>query len=206
VKSPKILNRIQPLSEHPQFYYNKSTYKYPKVNGVYIRDLHKMTELVFETGWERFSIPVAKLYEGVAIGNDNDSAQCSGTHLEVIAKADRLYTSCVIRDFKGGGKIGEMRLNRWEIYNGTYKDYHCTDSSFEVLDSQGYLAFGISYTESVLKPFVTIAGYFVHPDYILVFNPKIPRSSCFPKSSKNWERLAEAEIFNLKPSLESACD
>lgn len=183
--------------------YSVQKKKYPPLRGIYINGLSKMANLSFKVGTDVSTISVAPLYKGIDIlrpislcGND--------FHVGIAAINDRLFVSCSFSDLQTGDKIGEMRYNHWEIYNGKYSDFRCTDESFEVFDNKGYVAFSISYSKESGTPFVSIAGYLMSPNNVLVM-ARNGGSGCFPNSAEEKQK-AELKIYNIKSSLKPGCN
>jgi hypothetical protein len=207
ISSPAIPNNVSYEKITPTFFYNVKDYRYPLIKGIYIKDLHNMVELPLSIGSAEYvEFPMARINRGVNILEHwTDTTPCHDIQLILAAKDDRLYTSARFIDLDGTFEMGEINLNHWEVYNGKFLDYRCTDSSFELIDYRGYVAFNISYSQ-VPKPLVTINGYLVGPECVMVINSSARYWRGFNKPDSNWKLKAEKEIYKIPRALTSKCD
>ena len=208
VESPKISENKELENKKGEdtsrFYINEKTYTYPKIKGIYLKDLGNLPTLYFNFGTFVLGYSPEQLHNGITPFNGVVLGNCGPVNLEFIEKDDRLYVSCNFIDLDEN-KIGEMEFNHWKIYNDKFLDYHCNNTSFEITDFKGHVVFSISFRKNKSQPFVSIAGYLTNPDAIFVLNHETPYF-CIEKSDSNWKQKAEREIYKIRPIVKSECD
>lgn len=218
IQSPKLTAKaFAPLKDHPSFVFNTVGYHYPLIKGILIKELSKKNKrdwIGIKIGGYLVLSQIGSLYQGIDLLNPNYS-DCSNAVLGLVAKNDRLYVWAKFIDLITENEIGEMDLNHWKIYNGTYLDYRANDECFEVKDHKGNIVFSISFNQNKGEGLsvVSIAGYFSSTTSILVLKNdwgQVPANGhfanddmfrCINKSDSNWLRKSEIEIAKIKSTF-----
>lgn len=214
IESPKLSNKsYTALKDQPSFIFNTKDYRYPLIKGILIDSLSKMNKrdwVAVLIGGNMVAAQIGSLYQGIDVLNPSFS-DCSNSVLGLIANGDRLYVWAKIIDLRTQDLIGEIAWNHWKLYKDTYLHSNQNDSSFEVIDHQGYVVFSIAYRARGGAPIVSISGYFNSPTSVLVVDNAWHSNSldgghyiageffnCFRKSEVNWMRNAQIEIAKIR--------
>ena len=140
---------------------------------------------------------------------------CTNQELKLMVKGDRLYVSAKFFDLETENEIGEIKWNQWVLYKSNMLDYQQSDNKFEVKDKHGNIVFSVFFAEHGL-PMLTIAGYFVDNNTVLILNNlelfspdnhyvNDHDNECQPKYAPNWKTNCQIKmskiqsVFTIKP-------
>jgi hypothetical protein len=215
LKFPKISNEqnLEPdrrieTEGLTNFNYDTINYKFPKINGIYLKDLSKQKLMYVELGGYFYRVPLDSLYHPM----DFFEAQhqiCSNTKMIVGIKNDRVYVSTEFKRLQNEETMGIMQFNHWSLYKDNY--LRCpvnNDTMLEVRDKENNIAFAIQYVVDTRNiPGVRISGYFVGVDAISIVNSTVSAlddsvsvwgTNCIRKQTPNWKQKSLHFISKIK--------
>lgn len=195
-------------TEHPEqllkFSDNPLKDSLPEIKGIPLPQLKygKDGVVLFYIGKMVTSMPASTLLEGIFLRVPITIDQCETYPILFGAKDGKLYVSIDFKDLQKEQVIGSIEFNHWKLYKENMLNFDSDDQRLEVRDKQNNIAFSIKYSKFAGLDMVSIAGYFLSPNAVIV----IPNDStiskeaffCFPKNDGMGKPMASVKIQQIK--------
>jgi hypothetical protein len=160
-----ISNGIQDtLAENTDTSFGKNN-SYPLMKGIFIKDLIKKKSISINLGTNIYGASPSELFAGKNIGS---VLGFEDMNIILGAKDDRLYISVEMSDLQRQEHIGIINFNHWVLYMPNLLNYQDDDYRLEVRDKQNNIVLAVKYNQDPDNPEVTLAGYFISPQKILI--------------------------------------
>jgi len=128
------------------------------VRGIHVPDLINKKSITVTWGMAEITLTPNDLYKGINLLDTIVKGQGTAALYLGASYDNRLYIGTELRDLEDNNLLGRICFNHWLVYTNAVKDYNDTDTSFEVLDSKGYIIIQLEYSETTNT--LNIQGYF----------------------------------------------